>query len=267
MSGFKLFFKFMAISIKSQLQYRGSFLMMSLGHFIITGIEIFAVWSLFQRFHTIAGWNFEEIAILYALANLSFALAEGLGRGFDMFGQLVKSGEFDRMLLRPRSTVLQVSSNECQLMRIGRFSQAMIVLFYASNKLMIYASWDKICILVISILGGACLFYGLFIIQATISFWTTETLELMNTVTYGGIEAGSYPIDIYHDWFRKLFIYIIPVACVTYFPVLYITGKQDKILNAPIWFSWIAPFSGIVFLLISIRLWHYGVSHYHSTGS
>ena len=57
--------------------------------------------------------------------------------------------------------------------------------------------------------GGVCLFYALFVIQATICFWTIESLELMNTMTYGGVESAQYPLVIYGRWFRGFFTFII----------------------------------------------------------
>jgi len=49
-----------------------------------------------------------EVAVLYGMVTTGFALAEAFGRGFDVFASYVKSGDFDRFLLRPRRIALQV---------------------------------------------------------------------------------------------------------------------------------------------------------------
>ncbi len=69
------------------------------------------------------------------MANVSFALSEAFGRGFDVFSGLVRTGEFDRLLLRPRSTTFQVAASNLQLMRIGRFAQGVVVLTWAIGAL------------------------------------------------------------------------------------------------------------------------------------
>jgi len=241
--------------------------MLTLGQFLITGIEILAIWVLFSRFGSLRGWRLEEVALFYGIIHVSFAIAEGVGRGFDVFSALVKSGNFDRLLLRPLSTSFQVAASEVQAMRVGRLLQGLIVLIWASAALGIHWSIARLALMIFSIIGCVCLFYGLLVLQATLAFWTTESLELMNILTYGGTEAGQFPISIYRPWFRRLFTFVVPLASVTYFPALGILGRHDTSLGSPGWFHWIAPILGILFLLICLQIWKIGVRRYRSTGS
>ena len=116
------------------------------------------------------------------------------------------------------------------------------------------------------IAGGACLFVGLIVLQATLAFWTTETLEIMNTMTYGGVETTQYPLSIYRPWFRRFFTFGVPLACVSYFPSLAIMGVADP-LGSPLWFQHVAPLIGVVFLVVALQVWKFGERHYVSTGS
>src|SRR5205807_621304 len=110
----------MGASLRSQMEYRLSFLLQTLAAFVITATEFVGVTILFQRFGRIAGWSLPEMAVLYGMVHISFALADGVSGGFDNFGHLLKSGDFDRLLLRPRSVALQVAGLELQLRRVGR---------------------------------------------------------------------------------------------------------------------------------------------------
>jgi len=263
----RLYLRYVSVSVRSQMQYRASFAMSALGHFAVTGIEVLGIWVLFDRFGSLRGWGLAEVALFYGLINVAFALAEGVGRGFDTFPGLVKSGDFDRLLLRPRSTAFQVSAREVQLMRVGRLAQGLIVLLWAASALDVHWSLARIALTLLAILSGACLFIGLFVLQATLAFWTTETLEVMNTVTYGGNEAAQFPLPIYKPWFRKLFTFVVPLACVTYFPALAILGRDDPVVGSPVWFRWSAPLIGMLFLAAALQVWRIGVRHYRSTGS
>lgn len=263
----RLYFRYVGISLRSQMQYRASFVMMAAGHFVTTSIEIFGIWAMFSRFGTLRGWHLAEVALFYGLINVAFAIAEAAGRGFDAFPGMVKSGDFDRLLLRPRSTALQVAAQELQLMRIGRFAQGLIVLIVAAAALDVRWDLARIALTVFAIAGGACLFYGLFVLQATLAFWSTETLELINTVTYGGTEAGQFPLSIYRPWFRKFFTFVVPLACVSYFPALAILDRDDPVVHSPVWFRWLAPLIGVGFLAVALQIWRLGNRHYRSTGS
>jgi len=262
----RLYLRYIGISIRSQMQYRASFLMMACGHFLITGIEFIGIWVLFDRFGSLRGWTLPEVALFYGMANLAFCVAEAGARGFDIFPGMVRSGDFDRVLLRPRSTVLQIGGQELQLMRVGRFVQGLIVIVWAASALDVAWSPARVGLVVAAILGGGCLFSGLFVLQATMAFWTIETLEIVNTLTYGGVETAQYPLSIYRPWFRKFFVGVIPLACINYFPALAILDRPDP-LGAPVFLRWAAPAVGVVFLLVTFRVWRFGVRHYRSTGS
>ncbi len=263
----RLYFRYIGISVKSQMQYRASFVMLVIGHFFATGVDFIAIWALFDRFKTLEGWSLEEVALFYGLVHVAFAIAEGAGRGFDIFPGMVRSGDFDRILLRPRGTIFQVAAQELQLMRLGRLLQGLIVLLWATSALDVVWTMPKIALMLFTITGGVCLFTGLFVIQATWGFWTIESLELMNTMTYGGTETAQYPLSIYREWFRRFFTFIVPLACISYFPAHALLGREDATVGSPLWFQYSAPAIGIIFLIIALQFWRFGVRHYKSTGS
>lgn len=266
MNAIRLYGRYAAISLRAQLQYRVSFIMQSFGQFLITGLEFIAIWMLLNRFGQISGWTLPEIAFFYGMISITWSLADALGRGFDMFGNTVKYGEFDRILLRPRSTVLQLFGQELTVRRVGRLAQGTAVLVFAIGTLDIVWSADRIALFVFAIGGGMCLFLGLIILQATSAFWTTESLELWNAFTYGGVSMSQYPLAIYRPWFRRFFTFVIPLACINYFPGVAILGRPDPLGTSPI-FQRMAPLAGVVFLLICLQIWKIGVHRYQSTGS
>src|SRR5262245_65437348 len=118
----KLYCRYVDISLRSQMQYRASFLISTLAHFLITGAEFLGFVALFQRFGQIQGWTLPQMGLFYGMISIAFATTEAVFRGFDIFPNLIKSGDFDRYLLRPRSAEFQVLGQHLQLMRIGRLS-------------------------------------------------------------------------------------------------------------------------------------------------
>jgi ABC-2 type transport system permease protein len=248
------------------MQYRASFIMLALGHLAITGIEFLGILVLFHRFGSLRSWELVEVAFMYGVVNIAFSISDAASRGFDTFGIMVKSGEFDRLLTRPRSTALQLAGQELTLRRVGRLAQGLFILIWASYALDIDWTAARVALVFAAVFGGAALFSGLVILQATLAFWTTETLEIMNTVTYGGVETTQYPLVIYRPWFRDIFIYVVPLATVSYFPTLAILGRPDS-LGTPVLFQYLSPLIGVGFLIITLQVWQFGVRHYRSTGS
>ncbi len=267
MNGCRLYFRYLAALFMAKMQYPISFLMVCLAAFISSSIELLGIMILFERFDNLVGWTLPEIALMYGIIKMAFALADGLARGFDQFFVQVKSGDFDLALIRPRSTALQIAGQEVQMLRLGSFIQATLVLLWAFSALELSLSWHSIALALFAVAGGFCLFSGLFIVQATLAFWTTETLEMMNILTFGGADLGQYPVSIFQSWFRNFFIFVIPIGCITYFPLLAIVGKQDVLFGAPLWIGWLTPLAGLAFFGASLLFWNVGVRHYRSTGS
>lgn len=267
MTGPALLARYFAASMRAQMQYPASAFMLTLGQFLATIIEIVALWALFDRFGAVQGWRLGDIALFFGMVSVAFAVADFLSRGFDVFGtDFVRTGAFDRILLRPRSAALQLIGHDFRISRFGRLLQGAITIWVATVLLPITWTPAMIALALWTIAGGVALFMGLLILQAVLAFWTVESLEVFNTVTYGGVQAAQFPLSVYADWFRGFLIFVVPLACVAYYPVLAILGKPDP-LGAPDWLLPLAPAAGFAFLAAAFGAWRFGVAHYTSTGS
>ena len=267
MNALALYGRYVVASLRAQAQYPTATLMLTAGHCAATSVEILGVFALFHRFGSVGGWSFGEAALFYALVNIMFSLADLLTRGFEVFGtDFVRTGAFDRVLLRPRTAALQLAGYEVRLSRLGRLLQASVVLIIATRLVPI--SWDAstVAIAVWAVAGGVALFAGMLVLQATLAFWTVDSLEIMNVMTYGGVQAAQYPLNIYAAWFRRLLTFAVPLACVAYYPALAILRRPDP-LGAPDWLLPLTPLAGFAFLALSFVAWRAGMARYASTGS
>ncbi|MES2531101.1 MAG: ABC-2 family transporter protein [Pseudomonadota bacterium] len=267
MNAFALFFRLAGASLRGQMRYPASALMLALGQFLATGIEVVAIWALFARFGTVQGWQIGEVALFYGLVNVMFAVADAIGRGFDVLGtDFLRTGAFDRLLLRPRAIALQLMAHDVRISRLGRLLQGLIVLGFATAQGAVAWTPATFALAFAAVAGGAALFLGILVLQGTLSFWTVESLEIANVLTYGGVQAGQYPMALYERWFRCLLTFAVPLACVAYYPALAILGRADP-LGAPAWVGWTSPLAGFAFLAAAFGAWRLGVRHYASTGS
>ncbi|RXZ80544.1 hypothetical protein EBB07_18515 [Paenibacillaceae bacterium] len=259
----KLYWRYLLILFKSQLQYRASFWLLSVGQFFVP-LSVFAgLYFLFERFGQIQGWQFFEVALCFAVIHMAFAISECFARGFDNFSSLVAGGDFDRLLVRPRSTVLQVIGSKFEFSRVGRLLQSVIVLIFAVSNLAVDWSLLKVFTLLLMILSGTAIFTGIFILAATMCFWTIQGLEFANIFTDGGKEMAQYPLNIYHKWVTRFFTFVIPFGCVNYLPLLYLLDKHDGQVLLHV----LSPLAGFLFLIPCLLFWQFGVRRYRSTGS
>ena len=259
----KLYFKYLLIHFKSQLQYRTSFWLLSIGQFFIPFTVFLGLYLLFEQFGQIKGWDFFEVALCFAVIHLAFSLSECLARGFDVFSSLIVKGEFDRLLVRPRSTFLQVLGSKFEFTRVGRLLQSGFVFVLALSNLSIEWSITKVLTLLFMISSGVFIFTGIYMLAAAMCFWTVQGLEVANIFTDGGREMAQYPLNIYQRWVTRFFTYVIPFGTVNYLPLMFVIGKNEgnELLTMLI------PMAGSLFILPCFLVWKIGVRHYRSTGS
>jgi ABC-2 type transport system permease protein len=263
----QLLWRYLSLGIRAQMQYPGSALLLAFGQFCATILDLAAIWVLFRRFGAMHGWRFGDAAMFFGMVSVSFAIADFMSRGFDVLGvEFIKTGNFDRILLRPRTATLQLIGHDFRLSRMGRLAQGIIVVAIATQSLDFHWSASALAIAAWTIAGGVALFFGLMVIQGALSFWTVESLEAMNLLTYGGVQAAQFPLSIYAGWFRSFLIFVVPIGCVAYFPVLALLGKHDP-LGTPDWLLPLTPLAGFAFLGVSFFAWGRGVAKYTSTGS
>lgn len=266
LDGLVLYRRMAAASIAAQLRYPGTFVLQAAGNFVTTLLSFFGLWSLFHRFGSLGGWDIGMVAVLYGLVNVAFSVAETLGRGFEIFGgEFVKTGNFDRLLLRPRSTLLLLLGHELRLRPVGRFLQGAFVLA-AGLHLSPHVGWATVWLIPWAVAGGAALFLGILIGQAALCFLTIEGLEVVNILTYGGVEAGQYPLPMFGRWLRRFLTWAVPIAGICYYPTLVMVRHADP-LGMPMWFGAVSPALGFMFLGVMVWAWGRGVAGYVSSGS
>ncbi|MBR4962249.1 MAG: ABC-2 family transporter protein [Clostridia bacterium] len=257
----KLYLHYLSIHLRSQMQYKTSFFLTVLGQFVGSFTFLLSILFLMDRFGTVKGFTAAQVLLCFAVVLMAFSLAECFFRGFDTFASTISQGQFDRILVRPRSEVLLTLCSKAELSRIGRFLQSALVFAYAIPNSGVHWTWDKILTLCFMILSGVALFSGLFVIYAAICFFTTEGLEFMNIFTDGGREFGSYPIAVYGEKVLKFFTFIVPLALVQYYPFLYLVDRAEHR-----WYA-VTPIAAWLFLIPCAILWKVGLRHYKSTGS
>ncbi len=252
--------------VRAQWQYRASFALDASTAFVITFVEFIEVLVLFRFFPALDGWTVEEVALLYGLAGIGFALADLVGGHIEDVTTLIRSGQFDSFLLRPAGTLVQMIGADLALRRVGKVAQALVVLTWAFTRLDIDWSAATIGLTLIAIFSAAAIFLALFIALSCVQFFVLGAGEVANGFTYGGHYTTQYPISIYGRWLRRTMIFGFGLAFVAYLPGLAILGKDDP-LELPEVLRYASPAVAIAMLIGARLIWNWSVRHYRSTGA
>ena len=266
MNTLRLYARSMAILIRSQMQYPLSFLMQTIAQLVMEGGEMLALILLIDRFDRLNQWGPGDLYFFFGLMSVSFYLTEIFGRGVTgNFPYLVRNGQLDTILLRPRGILTQVLCSAADPRRITCIAVGVVSLVLGSNLARIDWSLLKVLLLAESVFFSFWLLLGLFMVEAILSIHSVKSIELANALTYGGRSACEYPSDIYPRSFRALFTVIAPFALVMHVPASAILDKP--MFGWPLWAAFIAPLSGIVLFGVMYLLFRKAMRFYRSTGS
>ncbi|MBQ1946040.1 MAG: ABC-2 family transporter protein [Clostridia bacterium] len=265
MDQIKLYLKSCRMLMKSQWQYRTSFIIQTISQLIMMGTELLAVIFLINRYSSVGQWNGGEILFFFGIIITSFYTTETFGRGITNFSALIGKGELDTLLIRPRNLLFQVLCSQADPRRFGAILIGIASLVMGCIQAHVTLSFTKIILLIWSVIGGSALVLGLFMIEATLCFFSVKSIEMVNVLTYGGRSTCQYPIDIYPRWLQLLFSVVAPFALTTHIPAAYILGKP--LWNTGLAAAFIAPLSGFAFLALMTLVFYRGLRHYRSTGS
>jgi ABC-2 type transport system permease protein len=264
----ELYFRLMASRIRAQMQYRFSFVMDVVANLFSNFTDLAALFVMFTQATALGGWSLGEVAFLYGLSSVSFALHELFQGAFDndVFATYIQRGQFDQILIRPLPVSFQMFTEYFMLRRLGRMTQGLLAFALGVALAQPHWTFAKLLYLPWVLAGGAVFFLAISITGCTLCFWMVQPTEVVNIFTYGGTTMLSYPLTIYQEWMQRFFVYILPMAFINFFPSLYFLDRPDP-FHLPPFVPFLAPVvCGAVFM-IALRLWAFGVARYTSTGS
>ena len=257
----KIYFDYLKLHLKSILEYKMSFILSLSSQIFVFFNYYFLIIALFQKFSNLKGYNIYEILLTFSIIHFGFSMNETFARGIDQFDSLIVDGSFDRLRLRPRNILLQVIGYQIDYTKLARVIQSIVIMIIALVKLNINWSILKVITLILMLLSSIAIFFGIFLLAASYCFLTVQGLEVRNVFTDGGKNVAQYPIGIFNKYFVKIFTYIIPYACVNYYPLLYFTDKSNNILYA------FLPLIVLIYLIPCFLIFNKGSKKYLSTGS
>ena len=266
MNTFRLYCRSMAILIKSQLQYPLSFLMQTIAQLVMEGGEMLALILLIDRFDRLNQWGPGDLYFFFGLMSVSFYLTEIFGRGVTgNFPYMVRTGQLDTVLLRPRGVLTQVLCSAADPRRITCIAVGVVSLILGSHLSQIAWTVPKVLLFIETIFFSFWLILGLFMVEAILCIHSVKSVELANTLTYGGRSACEYPSDIYPRPLRVLFTVIAPFALVMHVPAAQILDKP--LFGWPAWTAYVTPLAGLALFGVMYVLFRKALKFYRSTGS
>jgi ABC-2 type transport system permease protein len=253
-------------SLQAQLEYPASFFLQVASIALIGLLGIPSLLLLTRAFPSIGGWDFYTLGFMIALKQIAGGIHHALFISFYQHRDLIRNGEFDRMLVRPVHPLLQIMASSFDLSAIGTFLPGLVLLGITCPQAAIEWNLANIAFLVVIVLSGAVIEWAVYLLFAALDFWVEEQ-ECLGSFpdTLRESAVMYYPAHIYSRALGFVLTFILPYAFIAYYPTLHFF--QLDVEGFPRTFAYLTPVVAVVSTAIAVAFWSFGLRHYKSTGT
>jgi ABC-2 type transport system permease protein len=257
-----LFFDYFTQYAKVRVSYRGDFFISLATSFAATIFGLGFVIILFQKATQLAGWRFEEVMFLYGFSLIPYGIFNIVSLNLYDFGNnFIIEGKFDRVLLRPVSSLFQVLFETFRIESLQEVATGIFCLWWASRRLGLAWTPGKLAMLFFFGTCAAIIYISIFLLLTTVCFWFEDRIGVHPPI-WNVIAFGRYPLSIYSSVVQFFLCWIIPFGLASFYPSVRMLGRTVHPEYAPL-----VPVVALAFLTLAISLWNIGTRHYASTGS
>jgi ABC-2 type transport system permease protein len=251
--------------IRSQASFRTSFLADILGQVLVVGTEFLELWVILSQVSTLGGMTLPQVAVVYGLGALAFGIGDMLFGEIDGLSAQIKSGKLETLLIRPVPVLLQISSLDLSLRRIGRIVVGLGMYVTALAIAGFAPTPTTLLLAVLAPLAGALLFGALFTVAGALQFWLVDGREFANAFTYGGNYVATTPGAVFALPLRAFFTFVIPATLIAYAPTLVLLDLPGPAL-IPAWAGWLGLPVALLAWSMAALLWRAGIRRYTGAG-
>ncbi len=251
--------------LRGALQYRADTLIVIVMALVFQGTGFAFAWVILTRFDAIGGWSLGEIAFLYGLRLIVHAVAGVLAGPFFGLEWQVRSGQFDRYLVRPVSPLLQFMTQSVQVSVLGDLLGGLAI--FAAATALTDVAWTPIAIgyLLLAILGGALVELATRVLIGALTFKTLSSAPLMFLSDSVFSTYANYPLSIFGSALAWIFTFLIPLALVAYLPATVLLDRTAELQVTPL-LAYAAPLAGVIWLAVAVRVFNSQLGNYQSAG-
>ncbi|WP_239616207.1 ABC transporter permease [Cohnella mopanensis] len=255
----RLYYWNMKLSVSRSMAYRLDFIIGVLTSILFSGTAPFLQYIFFTQTRGYPGWNLNQIMLFQGILLLWLGLRETLfGNVMDVAHQLVRKGDFDRLLVKPYPPLGTLLTSGFNLKGIGSLISGGALTIYAFSRLDVMPSPLQVLLALVSIVCSIILYMGVTTLLCTMVIMLVQVGRLEELVDRI-LGFGDYPINIYPRFLQQLFLTVFPFAIWAYVPSQALLDR----LGSDIVMAVIGCFT--VFA-ISVWIWNRSLNRYTSAG-
>ncbi len=260
MNYLRLLRKTFALEIASEMAYKLEFFILCLSLILADMVGPLIVLLIYTTTTGVPGWGFEEFILLTG----TFVLVMGITHLFlarIAYGTVenIRRGKFDKILMKPANPLLYITFSSVDLEGVAEVFVGVVLIGWSIAKLNINMISSEFLVYIFLIIAALLFVYSMFVLVTSFVFLFVKTYAVID-LFYKSSDFAKYPIIIYGSGFRFFLTFLFPIMIVSNYPAEALLKGFDFIFLIKI----ITPV--IVFFMIALVFWHFGIRKYSSAG-
>ena len=223
------------------------------------------VWIILQRFDSIGTWPKGHIIFIYSFALISYALRCFFFLPFTNISQLVISGDFDRILVRPLNPIIHLMGNRFD---VGSFSYLILgfaIFFIYLDDYGIVWTPELIFWFILALLSAGLIQGDITMLMCVLAFYIKD-ISGLNALYKNLRNFIWYPITLFNRVIQFILVFLFPLAFASFIPAgIFLSHEEYDIFPDYVWK--LSLLVSVFLFAVALKLWKRGIKHYESSGS
>ncbi len=256
-----LYFRCLGQQMKAIMAYEADFVILMMSAVLVQLSGLAFIWAIFQRIPNINGWTFWEVVFMYALVFVTEGVGSLFFEGTWRLNWMVYSGQFDQILMRPLSPIVQILAGAVGFNGLGNLVTGFALMGIAVANVPIEWTPGRALFVVLLLASASAIRVSINLASSSSSFWVRSPWPMFSFTVHRLSEFAKYPITIY-SFVVQLFVTIaVPMAFVSFFPTAVVFGVDAW--SVP---GLLTPLVALYAMVLAAWLFNTGLKRYESAG-
>jgi ABC-2 type transport system permease protein len=256
----RLYYIMFIMRLKILLRHRLDFFLGSVSTILMQLASFGAVYIITHRASNLAGWDFNEIQLLYGVLLTSLGLNQMFADNLWVVTHFARTGKLESFLTRPIDPLFHMIAERFNHVGIGDFLTGTVLVSLALPQFPNLLHPAQLALIIITVVSGSFIFFSLNAITSIAGFWLIDAVTLTRMV-YEFHHFARYPLNIFPPFISIILTWVIPYGLVSAQPISSLLDKGGTIPVLAV------AACSLTLLLVSTRLWNFCLRFYNGSGS
>ena len=246
--------------LRTLAEYRADFLFGLASMFLMHAATLVFIALVFERVKTVRGYSFAECAFIFGFSVIPQGVLTACFSNLFRMSHYVRTGELDRVLLRPLPPLFQIAASRFDGNGLGNVAVGALVLGWAWRELAVPATALNFAALALLLASATAVLVSIHLAVASTALLLVEN-HVLSLFVAELDEFGYYPLPIYGKAVRAILTFVVPLAFASFYPAVLFLRREEWL-----GFALATPAFALFFASAAYGFFNYCLGRYEPPG-